>query len=152
MMLLFMQEMLKTFMLVQVFHVLGLNIFVLHFLINWSEKKDGKFIFKKQNISPQIFNIILGNVKLISVIKILIVYFIKIIYSKYLIILTRFIYCENIELKNLQGLDVLKLLTVMHHTFILNFYTKTLSKLPISMKHLNSDEFITLKGIIICVY
>ena len=96
MMLLFMQEMLKTFMPIQVFHVLGLNIFVLHFLMNWSEKKDGKFIFKKQNISPQIFNIILGNVKLISVIKILIVY-LK-IYSKYLVILTRFIYCENIFL------------------------------------------------------
>src|SRR5437868_1980036 len=132
--LLFMQEMLKTFMPIQVFHVLGLNIFVLHFLMNWSEKKDGKFIFKKQNISPQIFNIILGNVKLISVIKILIVY-LK-IYSKYLVILTRFIYCENIELKNLQSLDELKLLIVMHHTFILNFYTKTLqifSKLPINM-------------------
>ena len=25
----------------------------------WAEKKDGKFIFRKQNISPQIFNIIL---------------------------------------------------------------------------------------------
>ncbi|GES99164.1 BTB/POZ protein [Rhizophagus clarus] len=47
----------------------------------WSEKKDGKFIFKKPNISPQLFNIIL-----------------------------RFIYCGNIELKNLQGPDVLKLL------------------------------------------
>ncbi|POG63263.1 hypothetical protein GLOIN_2v1687800 [Rhizophagus irregularis DAOM 181602=DAOM 197198] len=47
----------------------------------WAEKKDGKFIFKKPNISPQLFNIIL-----------------------------RFIYCGNIELKNLQGPDVLKLL------------------------------------------
>jgi len=25
----------------------------------WSEKKDGKFIFRKQNISPHLFNIIL---------------------------------------------------------------------------------------------
>ena len=25
----------------------------------WAEKKDGKFIFKKPNISPQLFNIIL---------------------------------------------------------------------------------------------
>ncbi|CAB4379922.1 unnamed protein product [Rhizophagus irregularis] len=25
----------------------------------WAEKKDGKFIFKKLNISPQLFNIIL---------------------------------------------------------------------------------------------
>ncbi|CAB4400697.1 unnamed protein product [Rhizophagus irregularis] len=47
----------------------------------WAEKKDGKFILKKPNISPQLFNIIL-----------------------------RFIYCGNIELKNLQGPDVLKLL------------------------------------------
>ncbi|GBC01815.1 hypothetical protein RclHR1_04340012 [Rhizophagus clarus] len=47
----------------------------------WAEKKDGKFIFKKPNISPQLFDIIL-----------------------------RFIYCGNIELKNLQGPDVLKLL------------------------------------------
>ncbi|EXX67247.1 hypothetical protein RirG_116140 [Rhizophagus irregularis DAOM 197198w] len=47
----------------------------------WAEKRDGKFIFKKPNISPQLFNIIL-----------------------------RFIYCGNIELKNLQGPDVLELL------------------------------------------
>ncbi|RIA94911.1 hypothetical protein C1645_817407 [Glomus cerebriforme] len=47
----------------------------------WAEKKDGKFIFRKPNISPQLFNIIL-----------------------------RFIYCGNIELKNLQGSDILKLL------------------------------------------
>ena len=25
----------------------------------WAEKRDGKFIFKKQNISPQLFNIII---------------------------------------------------------------------------------------------
>ncbi|GBB96499.1 hypothetical protein RclHR1_02770001 [Rhizophagus clarus] len=47
----------------------------------WAEKNDGKFIFRKPNISPQLFNIIL-----------------------------RFIYCGNIELSNLQGIDVLKLL------------------------------------------
>ncbi|EXX76981.1 uncharacterized protein OCT59_005022 [Rhizophagus irregularis] len=47
----------------------------------WAEKKDGKFILKKPNISPHLFNIIL-----------------------------RFIYCGNIELKNLQGPEVLKLL------------------------------------------
>ncbi|GBB84974.1 hypothetical protein RclHR1_11570003 [Rhizophagus clarus] len=41
----------------------------------WAEKRDGKFIFRKPNISPQLF-----------------------------------IYCGNIELKNLQGPDVLKLL------------------------------------------
>ncbi|CAB4373359.1 unnamed protein product [Rhizophagus irregularis] len=43
----------------------------------WAEKKDGKFIFKKPNISPQLFNIIL-----------------------------RFFYCGNIELKNLQGATI----------------------------------------------
>ncbi|RGB39405.1 hypothetical protein C1646_664663 [Rhizophagus diaphanus] len=47
----------------------------------WAEKKDGKFIFRKSNISPQLFNIIL-----------------------------RFNYCGNFELKNLQGSEVLKLL------------------------------------------
>ncbi|GBB89314.1 hypothetical protein RclHR1_00160030 [Rhizophagus clarus] len=47
----------------------------------WAEKKDGKFIFRKPNISPHLFNIIL-----------------------------RFIYCGNIELKNLQGPEVLNLL------------------------------------------
>ncbi|GET03557.1 hypothetical protein GLOIN_2v1868927 [Rhizophagus clarus] len=47
----------------------------------WAEKIDGKFILRKPNISPLLFNIIL-----------------------------RFIYCGNIELKNLQGPDVLKLL------------------------------------------
>ncbi|RGB24647.1 hypothetical protein C1646_772782 [Rhizophagus diaphanus] len=47
----------------------------------WTEKKDGKFILRNPNISPRLFNIIL-----------------------------RFIYCGNIELKNLQGPDVLKLL------------------------------------------
>ncbi|GBB83917.1 hypothetical protein RclHR1_10580005 [Rhizophagus clarus] len=47
----------------------------------WAEKIEGKFILRKPNISPHLFNIIL-----------------------------RFIYCGNIELKNLQGPDVLKLL------------------------------------------
>ncbi|GBC52578.2 BTB/POZ protein [Rhizophagus irregularis DAOM 181602=DAOM 197198] len=47
----------------------------------WAEKNDGKFILKKPNISSHLFNIIL-----------------------------RFIYCGNIELKNLQGPEVLKLL------------------------------------------
>ncbi|GBC10279.1 hypothetical protein RclHR1_00950016 [Rhizophagus clarus] len=50
----------------------------------WVEKIDGKLIFKKLNISSQLFSIIL-----------------------------RFIYCGNIELKNLQGQDVLKLLVAV---------------------------------------
>ncbi|RIA86385.1 hypothetical protein C1645_878693 [Glomus cerebriforme] len=51
------------------------------FSSKWAEKKDGKFIFKKPNISPQLFNIIL-----------------------------RFIYCGKIDLTKLQCLDVLKFL------------------------------------------
>ncbi|EXX78332.1 hypothetical protein GLOIN_2v1883688 [Rhizophagus irregularis DAOM 181602=DAOM 197198] len=50
----------------------------------WAEKKDGKFILRKPNISPNFLNIIL-----------------------------RFIYCGNIELENLQGPDVLKLLVAV---------------------------------------
>ncbi|RIA86971.1 BTB/POZ protein [Glomus cerebriforme] len=48
---------------------------------DWAEKKDGKFILRKPNISSHLFNIIL-----------------------------RFLYCGNIELKNLEGIDILKLL------------------------------------------
>ncbi|GBB91208.1 hypothetical protein RclHR1_01840005 [Rhizophagus clarus] len=47
----------------------------------WAEKQDGKFILNKPNILPHLFKIIL-----------------------------RFIYCGKIDLKNLQGPDVLKLL------------------------------------------
>ncbi|EXX76984.1 hypothetical protein GLOIN_2v1766027 [Rhizophagus irregularis DAOM 181602=DAOM 197198] len=47
----------------------------------WAEKKDGKFILRKPNIEAKLLSIIL-----------------------------RFIYCGNIELKNLQGPDTLKLL------------------------------------------
>ncbi|CAB4420309.1 unnamed protein product [Rhizophagus irregularis] len=50
----------------------------------WAKKEDGKFILRKQNISPHLFDIIL-----------------------------RFLYCGNIELKNLQGPDVLNLLMVV---------------------------------------
>ncbi|RGB33220.1 hypothetical protein C1646_816208 [Rhizophagus diaphanus] len=47
----------------------------------WADKKDGNFILKKSNISPQIFKIIL-----------------------------RFIYCGKIDLTNLQGPELLDLL------------------------------------------
>ncbi|RGB40477.1 hypothetical protein C1646_687605 [Rhizophagus diaphanus] len=50
----------------------------------WAKKEDGKFILRKQNISPHLFDIIL-----------------------------RFLYSGNIELKNLQGPDVLNLLLVV---------------------------------------
>ncbi|GES85063.1 BTB/POZ protein [Rhizophagus clarus] len=46
-----------------------------------SEKKDGNFIFRKHNISPQLFKVIL-----------------------------RFIYCGRIDLERLQGSDILELL------------------------------------------
>ncbi len=63
------------------------------------EKKDGKFIFKKPNIVSQLFIIFILKLK----------FLIKIAWSL-LIIKFRFIYCGNIELKNLQGPDILKLL------------------------------------------
>ncbi|GBC07286.1 hypothetical protein RclHR1_07360009 [Rhizophagus clarus] len=50
----------------------------------WSEKKDGKFIFRKPNISPPIFKMIL-----------------------------RFIYCGKIDLEELQIPDILKFLTAV---------------------------------------
>ncbi|EXX76714.1 hypothetical protein GLOIN_2v1776175 [Rhizophagus irregularis DAOM 181602=DAOM 197198] len=120
----------------------------------WAEKKDGKFIFRKQNISPQLFNIIL-----------------------------RFIYCGNIELEKLQGSDVLKLLiavdelninslishiqeflidnqteflhqnpteileTVYQHEAFTNLWNFCLEKICEEPKILfNSDKFITLKS------
>ncbi|GES81042.1 BTB/POZ domain-containing protein [Rhizophagus clarus] len=51
------------------------------FYNDWVEKKDGIYTFKKPNISPQLFKIIL-----------------------------RFIYCGKIDLTNLQGPEILKLL------------------------------------------
>ncbi|GBC07291.1 hypothetical protein RclHR1_07360014 [Rhizophagus clarus] len=52
---------------------------------DWSEKKDGKYIFRKPNISPQLFEIIL-----------------------------RFIYCGKIDLENLHGHNILKLLIAVN--------------------------------------
>ncbi|CAB4393464.1 unnamed protein product [Rhizophagus irregularis] len=60
----------------------------------WAEKKDGKFIFKKPNISPHLLGIIL-----------------------------RFIYYGNIELNNLQGTDVLKLLIAVDELNIQSLIT-----------------------------
>ncbi|EXX78586.1 hypothetical protein GLOIN_2v1868612 [Rhizophagus irregularis DAOM 181602=DAOM 197198] len=60
----------------------------------WAEKKDGKFIFKKPNISPHLLDIIL-----------------------------RFIYYGNIELNNLQGTDVLKLLIAVDELNIQSLIT-----------------------------
>ncbi|GBC07287.1 hypothetical protein RclHR1_07360010 [Rhizophagus clarus] len=58
--------------------------FRIAFSKEWSEKKDGKFILRKPNISPQFFKMIL-----------------------------RFIYCGKIDLEKLQGPDILKLLIVV---------------------------------------
>ncbi|GBC49037.2 hypothetical protein GLOIN_2v1837915 [Rhizophagus irregularis DAOM 181602=DAOM 197198] len=85
-----------------------------------AEKKDGKFIFKKPNLSPQLFKIIL-----------------------------RFIYCGKIDLKELQGPEVLKLLIVVDEfniqsliSYIQNYLIK------------NQDEFLQQdpKGILEAVY
>ncbi|RGB26485.1 hypothetical protein C1646_721024 [Rhizophagus diaphanus] len=57
----------------------------------WAKKENGKFILRKQNISPHLFDIIL-----------------------------RFLYCGNIELKNLQGPVVLNLLIAVDE---LNIYS-----------------------------
>ncbi|RIA93820.1 hypothetical protein C1645_873866 [Glomus cerebriforme] len=120
----------------------------------WSEKRDGKFIFRKPNISPQLFEMIL-----------------------------RFIYCGKIVLEKLQASDVLKLLIAVdelkihalilhiqeyltehqneflqqnpieileiayrHETFtdLLNFSFKKICKEPEIL--FNSDKFINLKG------
>src|SRR6266498_2815573 len=50
----------------------------------WAEKKDGKFIFKKPDISPLLFKIAI-----------------------------RYIYCGKIDLTKLQGPDILKLLSIV---------------------------------------
>ncbi|EXX76731.1 BTB/POZ domain-containing protein [Rhizophagus irregularis DAOM 181602=DAOM 197198] len=50
----------------------------------WAIKKDGKFIFKKPNVSPQIFKIVL-----------------------------RFIYCGKVDLKNLKNPELLNLLVAV---------------------------------------
>ncbi|GBC43887.2 BTB/POZ protein [Rhizophagus irregularis DAOM 181602=DAOM 197198] len=99
--------------------------FRLAFSNEWAKKRDGKFIFKKPNISPQLFNIIL-----------------------------RFIYCGNIVLKNLQGPDVLELLIAvdelninsLHETFtdLWNFCLEKICEEPKIL--FSSDKFINLKA------
>src|SRR5579871_6612709 len=108
MMLLFMQErsqMLKKFMLIQISYVLGPIIFVQHFLMNGQKK-----LMENLFLENQIFRLIClisssGNI----------IYLEFCICEKNYIFITinilhRFIYCGSIELKNLQGPDVLKLL------------------------------------------
>ncbi|GBC08557.1 hypothetical protein RclHR1_08210002 [Rhizophagus clarus] len=60
----------------------------------WAKKQDGKFIFKKPNISPKLFNIVL-----------------------------RFIYCTKIDLTELQGSEVLNLLIVVDELNIQSLIT-----------------------------
>ncbi|GES86396.1 hypothetical protein GLOIN_2v1478619 [Rhizophagus clarus] len=104
----------------------------------WAGKEDGKFIFRKPNISPHLFNIIL-----------------------------RFIYSGNIELKNLQGPDVLKLLIavdelniqqlishiqeylIKHQTEFLNQNpTALLLELLLKRDDLNMDEIEVWEGLL----
>ncbi|RGB38440.1 BTB/POZ domain-containing protein [Rhizophagus diaphanus] len=58
--------------------------FRMAFSNEWSEKKDGKYVFNFSNISPRSFKIIL-----------------------------RFVYCGKIDLEKLQGQDILKLLIMV---------------------------------------
>ncbi|GBC21494.2 BTB/POZ protein [Rhizophagus irregularis DAOM 181602=DAOM 197198] len=87
----------------------------------WAEKKDGKFILRKPNISPHLFNIIL-----------------------------RFIYCGNIELKNLQGPEVLKLLIAVDELNIqqlITYIQEYLIEHQTEFLYQNpTDKFIDLKA------
>ncbi|RIA81643.1 hypothetical protein C1645_881501 [Glomus cerebriforme] len=82
----------------------------------WSEKKDGKFIFKKPNISPHLFKIIL-----------------------------RFIYCGRINLEKLQAQDVLKLLIAVDEINIqtlTNYIQEYLIKLQDELLQQNPGEIL----------
>ncbi|RIA79290.1 hypothetical protein C1645_841050 [Glomus cerebriforme] len=68
--------------------------FRIAFSNTWAKKEDGKFILRKQNIEPYLFDIIL-----------------------------RFVYYGNIELKDLQGPDVLKLLIAVDELNIQSLIT-----------------------------
>ncbi|GET65595.1 BTB/POZ protein [Rhizophagus irregularis DAOM 181602=DAOM 197198] len=69
------------YMHIHLFYVFRSQYFRAAFSDEWANKKDGKFILNKPNISPQILTIIL-----------------------------RFIYCGRINLTELQGPEILKLL------------------------------------------
>ncbi|RGB36868.1 hypothetical protein C1646_757556 [Rhizophagus diaphanus] len=102
---------------------------ILSFSNEWAEKQDGKIYFKKSNISPHLFDIIL-----------------------------RFIYSRNIELKNLQGPDVLKLLIAVDELnihqlishiqeYLIEHQTEFLHQNPSDPKiSFNSDKFVNLKA------
>ncbi|RIA83339.1 hypothetical protein C1645_833983 [Glomus cerebriforme] len=88
-----------------------------------AEKNDGKFILRKPNISPRLFNIILG-----------------------------FIYGGNIELKNLQGPDVIKLLIaadelniqslISHiHEFLIEHQAEFYTKIQLIIDKKNSSHY-----------
>ncbi|GBC52529.2 hypothetical protein GLOIN_2v1487162 [Rhizophagus irregularis DAOM 181602=DAOM 197198] len=94
----------------------------------WAEKRDGKFIIRKPNISPQLFDVIL-----------------------------RFIYCGNIELKNLQCPDLLKLLiavdelniqSLISHIqeYLIENQTEFLHQDPID--YLNVDEIVIWESLV----
>ncbi|EXX65174.1 hypothetical protein GLOIN_2v1876950 [Rhizophagus irregularis DAOM 181602=DAOM 197198] len=82
----------------------------------WAEKKDGKFIFKKPNIAPHLFIIIL-----------------------------RFIYCGNIKLMDLQGPDILRLLIAVDELNIyslISYIQEFLIKYQTEFLHQNPTEIL----------
>ncbi|RIA81365.1 BTB/POZ protein [Glomus cerebriforme] len=85
----------------------------------WAKKKDGKFIFNKPNVPPQIFEIIL-----------------------------RFIYCGKIDLTKLRGPEVLKLLIAVDEFDIQSLITHTqeyLSKHQDEFLQQNPIEILEIK-------
>src|SRR6266496_4700694 len=93
-------QMLKKFMLIQIFYVLGLNIFAQYFLTNGLRKGMGNLFLENQIFHH---NYSYSNISFFKKKK----NFLTINFN-------RFIYCGIIEMKNLQGPDVLKLLIAVN--------------------------------------
>ncbi|GBB93006.1 hypothetical protein RclHR1_00210002 [Rhizophagus clarus] len=87
---------------------------------DWVEKKDGIYIFKKPNISPQLFEIIL-----------------------------RFIYCGKVDLTNLQGSETLKLLIAVDEFNIQTLVT-CVQKHLISDREFLQENFMEVLQMVYC--
>src|SRR6266498_3887918 len=103
-------QMLKRFMLIRIFYVLGLNIFAPHFLTNGLRKQMGNLFLGNRIFHHNYLILFLGNYNIYEKLQHFI-FFKK--SSNHYNNSIRFIYCGNIELKNLQGPDVLRLLIVV---------------------------------------
>ena len=113
MMLLFMLEKnqtLKKFMLIQIFYALGQNIFTQHSLTNGLKKKMENLFSENQIFLLTYLTLFSGNNYIIFIITESFNIHFKKIFNYFIIYYFRFIYSGNIELENLQGPDVLKLL------------------------------------------